>query len=322
MALHVQNPAERALAARQTAEEELLLGPLPQALSAESGTERACYENIVGVGLAERVVGTCVTGEEAVAVYVVHKLPAELVDPAALVPADYEGVPTDVVECGEFLPLTERGRHRPAQSGVSLAHHASTAGTLGFIASQNGETFVVSNNHVLAQENEATLGDFILQPAPSDGGGAGDELAELAGWQPLEFGGGDNFVDAAFARTSSDLVSGEVYGVGALDPEPYPAERDVLVRKRGRTSQLTRGIIRDAHATVKLPYNRGIALLQDQILVRGLDRAFSEGGDSGSLVYEEHGRRPVGLLCAGSPRYSVVNRITLVLDALGLSLVV
>jgi hypothetical protein len=293
---------------------------MPQASSTESGTEGFGYENIVGVGIAEREVAGSLTGEAAVAVYVERKVPRELVAGAALVPSEYDGVPTDVVESGELTPQTGRGRYRPALAGVSLAHHASTAGTLGFVARRAGELFVVSNNHVLAQENEATMGDSILQPGPADGGQQADEIAKLAAWEPLDFAGGDNLIDAAIAETEEHLVSNGVYGVGVLSSQPQAPSRGLVVRKRGRTTLLTQGVVRDVDATIKMPYHNGVAVLTEQILVRGVAGAFSEGGDSGSLVFAEKSRRPVGLLCGGSPRISVVNRISPVLDALGLSL--
>ncbi len=308
------------MAAREHAEVELLLAPMPHALSAEAGTETFGYENIVGIGIAEREVGGSLAGEEAIAVYVERKVPRDLVDDAALVPSEYDGIPTDIVESGELLPQTGRGRYRPAAAGVSLAHHASTAGTLGLVARRGDDLYVVSNNHVLAQENEANAGDSILQPGPADGGGEADEIAKLAAWEPLDFGGGNNLVDAAIAATDEDWVSGEIYGVGALDWKPRAPSRGLVVRKRGRTSQLTQGIVRDVNATIKMPYRSGVAVLTEQILIRGVNRAFSEGGDSGSLVFAEESRQPVGLLCGGSPRYSVVNRISRVLETLGLSL--
>lgn len=316
----VESSAERLLAARRHAEEELLLASMPQALSAESGTEGFGYENIVGVGIAEREVAGSLAGEAVVAVYVERKVPRDLVEDAALVPSQYDGVPTDVIESGELIPQTGRGRYRPALAGVSLAHHAATAGTLGFLARRGAELYVVSNNHVLAQENEATVGDSILQPGPADGGQQADEIAKLAAWEPLDFAGGDNLIDAAIAETGENLVSNGVYGVGVLSPQPLAPHRGLLVRKRGRTTSLTQGVIRDVDATIKMSYRNGVAVLTGQIFVRGVAGAFSEGGDSGSLVFAEESRQPVGLLCGGSPRFSVVNRIGPVLELLGLSL--
>ena len=139
---------ERVLAARLQAEEDLLVGPLPQAVSASAGTDVVGYENIVGIGISERIVAGNLMSEPAIAVYVANKVVRDRVDDPAAVPPSYEGVPTDVIESGEFLPQTERGRYRPAASGVSLGHHAATAGTLGFIARREKDVYVVSNNHV------------------------------------------------------------------------------------------------------------------------------------------------------------------------------
>lgn len=310
---------ERLVAAREQAEAELLFAPLPQSLRAEAGTGGFGFENIVGVGIAEREVGGGLAGERAIAVYVERKAPRQLVEEAALIPPEYDGVPTDVVESGPLAPQTGRGRYRPAMSGVSVGHHATTAGTLGFLARRRGSLYVVSNNHVLAQGNDGAPGDGILQPGPADGGRASDEIANLSFWEKLDYSGATNLVDAAAAETDEGVVSDEIYGVGALDWCPIEPTRGLVVRKRGRTTELTQGVIHDVDATIKMTYRNGVAILGEQILVRGVGRQFSEGGDSGSLVFAEETRRPVGLLCGGGRRFTIVNRITNVLRSLELS---
>lgn len=317
----IDDPTERLLEARGQAEEDLLSDvAFTRSLTAGSGTEGFGYENVVGVGIGERLSKGRPTGVLAVTVYVVRKAPLDDIEDSARVPAGYEGVPTDVVESGEFLAYTERGRFRPAPSGVSLAHHQDTAGTLGFVGSRQGELVVVSNNHVLARENEARRGDAILQPGPSDGGTATDALAELECWQELDFGG-PNVIDAAVATAAREDLAEEIYRIGAFVTEPLEPRRDMLVRKCGRTSGVSRGVVRDVEASVKVRYRRGLLRLREQLLVDPRDtRPFSEPGDSGSLVIEESTRQPVGLLCGGAPRFTIVNRITGVLDGLGVSL--
>jgi hypothetical protein len=256
-----------------------------------------------------------------VTVYVVRKAAPDRIDGAALVPSAYEGVPTDVIETGEFLAFTERGLHRPAPSGVSIGHYRADAGTLGFLAMHQGDVVVVSNNHVLALVNDAEPGDAILQPGHADGGTDADRLGTLKLFHPLDFEG-SNLIDGAIATVERDSVSLEIYGLGGFSAQPLIGEEGMLVRKVGRTSGMTRGIVRDAHASIKLRYRGGgVARLRDQFLVQPRDaHAFSQGGDSGSLVVEESSRRPIGLLCGGTPSHSVVNRIDHVLDGLGLSL--
>ncbi|MGH3117083.1 MAG: hypothetical protein ACRDQ2_08215, partial [Gaiellales bacterium] len=70
-------PDEALVAAHQEAEASLLLDVSERALAAESGTTADGFENIVGVGIAEKVTGGKVTGQLAVTVYVVAKASPE-----------------------------------------------------------------------------------------------------------------------------------------------------------------------------------------------------------------------------------------------------
>jgi hypothetical protein len=77
----------------------------------------------------------------------------------------------------------------PVPTGVSVGHPAITAGTIGArVKSANG-VFVLSNNHVLANANQASTGDFILQPGSFDGGTilGGDDIANLTDFEPIKF---------------------------------------------------------------------------------------------------------------------------------------
>src|SRR5439155_20023051 len=75
----------------------------------------------------------------------------------------------DVEEAGEFsigrpIPPIYQRKVRPAMGGISIGHYAITAGTLACLVRAAGETFSLSNNHVLAKENRGAGGDPILQP--------------------------------------------------------------------------------------------------------------------------------------------------------------
>ena len=86
-----------------------------------------------------------------------------------MVPQALDGIPTDVIQTGPIRTLQgHTGRIRPAPGGVSIGHRDITAGTLGCLVAKNGQTFILSNNHVLANSNEADPGDPILQPGPYD----------------------------------------------------------------------------------------------------------------------------------------------------------
>jgi hypothetical protein len=57
-----------------------------------------------------------------------------------------------------------RQRIRPLLIGSSVGHVRVTAGTIGAFVQRGGKTFILSNNHVLADENRGTNGDAVVQP--------------------------------------------------------------------------------------------------------------------------------------------------------------
>lgn len=127
--------------------------------------------NVVGVGIGLKETRAKRTEQLSMVVLVKRKLPSGQLRPEDLVPPEIEGVPTDVREVGELWALGDRrGLWRPASGGVSIGHFAITAGTLGTLVRdrRDGELLILSNNHVLANSNNAQIGDPILQPGPVD----------------------------------------------------------------------------------------------------------------------------------------------------------
>ncbi|MEZ0494100.1 hypothetical protein AB2L28_17835 [Kineococcus sp. TBRC 1896] len=238
-------------------------------------------------------------------------------------------------EPGTWAPESLQRRTRPLHPGLSIAQRDVTAGTLGGFVRVEGSDglYVLSNNHVLANSDQAALGDPVLQPGPHDGGRAADRVGRLARAVPLGAGGG-NAVDAALALLEGDLAD----ALADVDPS-YPAGRltgwtepddEVAVEKVGRTTGWTTGRISAIELDdVAVQYPVGVVGFDGQIEVTGDAGAFSAGGDSGSLVYRPDTRQAVGLLFAGSERggpdgagLTFCNPIGLVLTALGATLVV
>ncbi len=126
--------------------------------------------NVIGVaiGLKNSV------GDPSVVVLVERKVPVAALTVAEAVPKEVDGVKTDVVEVGYLRAYdSPRDRFRPEiPSGISIGHYKITAGTLGTIVTDRltGEKLILSNNHVLANSNDALVGDAILQPGTADGG--------------------------------------------------------------------------------------------------------------------------------------------------------
>lgn len=322
VSLGVKPPTEALLSAKAQLEQKLILGVTERALSAESGTELYGFENIVGVGISEKTVGNQYTGEPCIAVYVVAKAPKDAVEADALAPDDINGIPTDVVVTGELHALPHKGRYRPAPGGVSVGHYRITAGTLGCLVRRGSALYILSNNHVLANCNNARIGDPIVQPGTYDGGRVpADVIARLSQFVSIRFGGPVNQVDCAIAQSSPRLVTPLNKCIGRISATPVPCRLNLFVKKCGRTTQFTRGRITDCSATVRVSYGTaGVALFQNQIVVVSLTAApFSAPGDSGSLIATDVGNRPVGLLFAGSATHTIANPIRNVLSALGVT---
>lgn len=148
--------------------------------------------NVVGVAVGYKESEGVVTDEVAVVVLVQEKKPLAALSAQDLIPKELNGQKTDVVEVG-YLTAQQNGRSRfrpVIPSGVSIGHYKVTAGTLGTLVKDKatGETLILSNNHVLANSNDAVVGDAILQPAAMDSGAQpADLIARLARFERIYF---------------------------------------------------------------------------------------------------------------------------------------
>ena len=324
--------------------------------AALSGVRRELLarEYVVAAGIGYKTVGGKRTDDLSIVCSVVKKVPEALLATDDLVPGEIRGIPTDVVETGILRAQLERtDRWRPAPGGVSIGHPSVTAGTLGCLVRKNGETLILSNNHVMAAENAAAIGDPILQPGPYDGGSdPGDRIAVLEEFVPIRFlstepsdctvartvavlanalayllGSGtrllavrlqeeENRVDAALARPVNPAdLSEEILELGTIRAIGS-AGLGTPVRKSGRTTGLTSDEILQVDVTADITYGAGrTARFTDQIMAG----AMSGGGDSGSAVLDAENNL-VGLLFAGSDTTTVINPIGHVVDALGIGL--
>lgn len=201
------------------------------------------------------------------------------------------------------LKLFPRRRHRPTIAGTSVGHFHVTAGTLGYFAERKGRLGFISNNHVLANSNDAAVGDVILQPGALDGGERpGDEIGFLEHFVPIRRT--PNFVDCAFAAFHGDDLPGAIRlpDIGKVKGINDDLTEKMRVRKYGRTTGLTRGRVTAFeldNVTVDFEAPLRIVRFDGQIEIEGADEGpFSKSGDSGSLIVDGR-RRAVGLLFAG-----------------------
>lgn len=157
----------------------------------QRSSELLARANVVATGLGYKVVDGKSTDTPCIVCSVVEKIAAAKLSARDLVPSEIDGVPTDVIQTGVIRAFQEpTGRFRPAPGGVSVGHKDITAGTLGCWVKRDGQWMILSNNHVLANVNEASIGDAILQPGTHDGGvNPDDQIATLEDFVPIELGG-------------------------------------------------------------------------------------------------------------------------------------
>lgn len=309
--------------------------------------------NVVGVGRGFKVTKGIRTDVESIIVLVREKVPGTELTVSAKVPSSLQDIPTDVVEVGDLRAQQDRtGRHRPARPGISLGHFRVTAGTFGLMVRDraSGEPLILSNNHVIANSNDALTGDPILQPGLADGGDSeADVIGALDRFCPIEFTveppscsiartvvevantiaraigsrhrlqaykvnpQATNLVDGAVARPLDlGLVDEEVLGIGLVEGT-RAAALGMGVRKSGRTTGLTSGTINVIDATVTIGYGPSKrARFEGQIVTSPM----SEPGDSGSALIDAGSQSVVGLLFAGSTQATIHNPIQSVIDCL------
>ena len=232
-------------------------------------------------------------------------------------------MPTDVEEIGEVMLHSYTKRYpRPVPSGVAVSnikfHRSGTLGCL--VVLNNGKLCILSNNHVLANENSAEIGDDIIQPGDTEPAPAEDQvIGMLENFAKINATG--NLVDAAVAWTSDQLASpGHI--TYHLNPTPIAVALGMTVLKNGCSTEATIGIVTDLGANISVryePFPAG-AEMNDQVAIRGISGSFSMPGDSGSLIVTNATKQPVALLFAGSSDSSITfaNPIDAVIAALGI----
>ena len=239
--------------------------------------------------------------------------------------------------------VPEQGHHRPVCAGLQLQNHdcdqrmgllaagRMEVGSLGMVFERGGETFILSNNHVLAGQNRGQLGDRIAQP----GGlqlGADEVVARLERIVRLEPSPANahprfanvvwNRVDAALAKLRRGLDWQPGFLVHHRLPPLGRHATPMLgesVFKVGRTTGLRRGRVLSVGDRVgPIPYAVGDCWFRGSFVVECEDgRAFSAPGDSGAAVVRDSGE-VLGLVYAGNGVQTFACPITEVFAALDL----
>jgi hypothetical protein len=214
-------------------------------------------------------------------------------------------------------------------------------GTLGSLVTRGGVQYILSDNHILARSDAATVGDAIVQPGlidtPTCTTAGTTTVANLTQFSNLQATPSQN-LDAAIAQVVAGKVdpAGKIIYLGAtVDSNGVPvadapqggtglAASSVAVgrpvAKSGRSTGLTCSTVEATNITTSVDYTvncdgtgtKFTVNYTNQIGVIGGD--FSGQGDSGSLIVTQDTATPVALLYAGSNTDTVGNPVADVLN--------
>lgn len=243
---------------------------------------------VFAVGLGSKWTAGRNTGRLSIGIMVREKKPPSALESGEVIPAEFEGIPTDVVEGEPPRPIqddeedfdpgvpADTDMYRPIVGGIRIRGARSqtqdrepTFGTLGCFATTTGKDagkhVLLTNHHVLADL------DGNLHGPSCTGCTKGDQVGNPnsgSGIATVLRGRNDDQIDAAIAILDEgvqfqrdvirDDVPGErvaVAGTRVLDPT-VDTDRDFTAHKRGHRTRLTFGTVGLVGAEVVIQGNR------------------------------------------------------------------
>src|SRR5579859_6979644 len=333
------NPAGITVTVFPSATSVVIGQTVPFSATVTGTTNSTVNWEVAGVAGGNSTVGTITSGG-------LYTAPNALPNPSTVVvtavsQADTTKTGTGRVQVFQSNP-NQNAQSLPVKLGTSGGNADDKSGrfccggTLGSLLMRNGSFYILSNNHVLARSDQATLGEPISQPGiiETNCSTVGtNTVANLTSFVNLQAAGTN--VDAAIALivpgavdlTGSILSLGSTATGSAADPglphqgRGIPASIGEQVAKSGRTSGLTCSTVSTTNLSTSVTYqtqcNGGTSFsvtYKNQVAVSG--GGFSAGGDSGSLIVDEGTADPVALLYGGSDTDTVGNPVGDVLTAL------
>lgn len=285
----------------------------------------------VSVGLKEK--GGKLGDQLCVRVYVKEKKDREIVPSDELIPAEVNGVPTDVNVVGQFEFSDDNTKYRPIKGGIQISNkiivlnEAGTdtemaRGTLGCIAIDTTDEapVILGNWHVL-YGSAGRAGDKVYQPpptsiAPSQLGDLPirptDDADKIGVLRRKEI---SNSVDGAIAAIDVSSCchccgihySNEISGLSVAGRPPRntivgdeKAVSGMKVFKVGKSTGRTEGVVvDDNHPSFDIVKDATTHTFTGQIAIQNIDntKPFSTHGDSGSVIINLD-NKIVGLLFA------------------------
>jgi hypothetical protein len=320
-------------------------------------------KNVIGLGYGYRFTAGKRTANDTLVVLVSQKEAKKKLAAHEIVPSKIDGIDVDVRAVGKVIAHQSRtDKWRPAQPGVSIGHYLITAGTFGAVVrdATTGEKLILSNNHVMANSNDAFNGDAILQPGAIDGGRRPDDiLAYLERFIRIEMGtpdgdGGNDNGDCKIARFIVNFLnrlakmSGSTHRVVSKKITAAANLVDAALAKPVDSSLISDEIVDIGTIKGTIEAELGMAVRKSgrttafttgtiDMLGVAIDVSYGTGktghfenqivtsdmsqpGDSGSLLVHGTENKAVGLLFAGSDEITIHCPIHTVMDLLSITI--
>lgn len=284
-----------------------------------------CFANVVGVGIGTKAINGAT--KECVRIYVVRKEPyLTKLSPEALVPPDFNGIPTDVIEVGRFgrtgnkpkpNPDYPLGPGHPIRVETNVPNvNSGFRGTLAAVVRDDaGKRYILSCNHVLRVNGRVPDGAEIVSAVLVEGG---KTIAKPGAYIRLKPPDAGNPVDCALGEMDpSASVRTTHPEIGTLSTnDPIEPEFGRAVKKAGAATGVTNGKIVDVDVDLYVDYSFGTFRFDHQVMIDGESDTtdFAALGDSGSLVVAvDNDNKPIGataMIFAASGRFAVACRLT------------
>jgi hypothetical protein len=280
------------------------------------------------------------------------------------IPASFEGITLQTTMVGTVTAHAFTGTYRsPLPCGVTVGDNTiCAAGSIGAIVTSTRTSsgsstyggslavyynqyswplktpkYLLSCNHVLANENSATGPDQQDQPGRVDVScGTSGAVGKLHAWNFINHAKNTtNYYDAALAECNPGLSGGwspAMMSNASKSPyllsyiptnSPVAPSLGMVIKKTGRTSGYNTATIAGINVTITIAYTNFTAVFIDQIYVAS--GSYIQAGDSGSMSVVNSGvsnnNDPVGLNFAGSSTSGFMNRMDHIAHDFGLTFV-
>lgn len=235
------------------------------------GLRYLAAKNVNSVGIGRKISAKGPSGELCIQFTVDRKAAPEHLESlgSRLIPPHFviggKVVPSDVIERRfrtSWQLVTEvalkkeerKTRQNTVFPGLSIAHRAGSAGTIGAIVFDrtSGTPFLLSNWHVfqmMADDSEGAIHDEIVQPGPFDDNRISENVVGRLVRSHLGFAG-----DCAVASIEGRGFRPDVLGLKTIPKRVGRAELGDVVVKSGRTTEVTRGVVTRIEVQTKMNY--------------------------------------------------------------------